>query len=305
VNDVEFQWWSDDVLDRGRWGEVVRPVLERIVLARDRDRMPHALLLIGPPGLGRELAAVEASVMMVCGGEPWSDGPCAGRIRRGIHPDVVAMMPEGKARTHKIDPMRDRVVDVVGSRPYEGRRRVWIFDGVEAEHFPRASANALLKTFEEPPEHAMFILLAANPFAVLPTVRSRCQQLALPGVVALAETLMRDAEMPELAASPLDAESVNATIEDIRKALTTGLAGETGPLVRLPYRIPDGLSPFAAVAAVALEMAGESDGSSRGEDLARLAADVLAAERRTGALNLNSNTQVVSCLMRWFRELGE
>jgi DNA polymerase-3 subunit delta' len=305
VSDAEFQWWGGDALDRDRWRDVVQPVLERIMLARDSDRMPHALLLVGPPGLGRETAAVEAAVMLVCEGPgaPWSESPCADRVRRGVHPDVVAMMPEGRAGTIKIKPLREQVVEVVGSRPYEGLRRVWIIDGVEEEHFPRATANALLKTLEEPPEHAMFILLAANPTAVLPTIRSRCQQLALPGVVALARHLMPDVEVPELAASQLVAAEVNAAIGEIRKALATGLAGETGPLVRLPYRIPDGLPPFAAVASVALEMACDDGDLTRGEDMVRLAADLLATERRTGALNLNQQGQLASCILRWYREL--
>lgn len=305
MSDPEFQWWGDDALDRERWRDVVQPVLERIMLARDRDRMPHALLLIGPPGLGRELAAVEAAVMLVCGNadKPWSESSCAKRVREGNHPDVVAMMPEGRAEIIKIDPLRKQVVEVVGSRPYEGLRRVWIFDGAEAEHFPKASANALLKTLEEPPDHAMFILLAANPAAVLPTIRSRCQQLALPGVVALAQHLLPDAEIPELAASALEVAELNEAIDDIRKALTMGLSGETGPLVRLPYRLPDGLPPFSAVASVALEMACEADESAKGEDLVRLAADLLATERLAGALNLNAKGQLVSGLMRWYREL--
>jgi DNA polymerase-3 subunit delta' len=305
VSDGELQWWGGDALDRERWCAVVQPVLERIVLARDRDRMPHALLVVGPPGLGREAAAVEAAVMLVCEGQPapWSDTSCADRVRHGVHPDVVAMMPEGKAGIIKIKPLREQVVDVVGSRPYEGLRRVWIFDGVEEEHFPRASANALLKTLEEPPEHAMFILLAANPTAVLPTIRSRCQQLTLPGVVALAQHLMPDVEVPELAASPLEASDVNAAVGEIRRALATGLSGETGPLVRLPYRIPDGLPPFAAVASVAVAMACDDGELTRAEDMVRLAADLLATERRTAALNLNQRGQLASCMMRWYREL--
>jgi len=305
VSDAELQWWSDEVLDRARCREVVQPVLDRVAMARDRDRMPHALLLIGPPGLGRELAAVEVAAMLICGRDvgPWAEGPCADRVRRGVHPDVVAMMPEGRARIVKIETLRERVVDAVSARPYEGRCRVWLFDGAEEAHLPKASANALLKTLEEPPEHAVFILLAANPMAVLPTIRSRCQQLVLPGVVAVAGTLMRDAEVAELAAAPLDPDELNQATREIRKALEHGLDGETGPLVRLPYRVPEGLSPFAAIAAVALEMATESDDTTQGEDMARLAADLLAAERRTGALNLNPRNQVVSSLMRWYREI--
>lgn len=302
----EILWWDDSVLDRKRWGEVVEPVLERLTVARDRDRLPQALLLVGPPGLGRELAAVEASAMLVCDGQPgpWAEGRCADRVRRGAHPDVVAVKTEGKGRIIKIEGLRDQLVQVVGARPYEGLRRVWIIDGAEERHLPKASANTLLKTLEEPPEHAMFILLAANPEAVLPTIRSRCQQLVLPGVVALARKLVAGVELPELAASPLDPADLNQATSDIRKALETGRAGETGPLVRLPYRLPEGLPPFAAVASVALEMACEAGDAVRGEDMIVLAADLLATERRTGALNLNPRSQLASCLMRWFQELS-
>ena len=97
-------WFSDAVLNRARWGPLVEPVLQRIVLARDRDRFPHALLLVGPRGLGRELAAVEAAVILACEGatDPWSVSRCAERIRNGRHPDVRAVLPEGKAGKIKI-----------------------------------------------------------------------------------------------------------------------------------------------------------------------------------------------------------
>ncbi len=147
MSETGLQWWGEDALDRGQWREVVQPVLERLTLARDRDRMPHALLLIGPPGLGRELVAVETAAMLVCDGKPgpWSESSCADRVRRGVHPDVVAMMPEGKAQILKIEPLRKQVVDVVRSRPYEGLRRVWIFDGVEAA---QEFVAARLETYE-------------------------------------------------------------------------------------------------------------------------------------------------------------
>jgi hypothetical protein len=305
VSEPEARWWHDAVLDRNRWAEFAEPVLERLALARDRDRLPHALLLVGPPGLGRELAAVEAAVLLVCADatRQWSDGPCADRVRRGIHPDVVAMMPEGKGRIIKIDALREEVVEVVSARPYEGLRRVWIFDGVEEEHFPKASANAFLKTLEEPPDHAMFILLAANPAAVLPTIRSRCQALSLPGAVAVAQGLAAGGRLPELAATALAGEDVDGTASAVRGVLTAGLGGECSDLLRLPHLIPDGIPPFSAVAAVALEMAGERESEPAGEDLARLAAELVAAERRSRALNLNTGGQIVSCLMKWYREL--
>ena len=298
-------WWSDSVLDRDRWGVLIEPVLQRIAKARDSDRFPHALLLVGPRGLGRELASVEAAVMLACEGatDPWSASSCADRVRNGVHPDVVAMMPEGKGRIIKIDPVLEEVVDVVSARPYEGLCRVWIFDGVEEEYFPTVSANAFLKTLEEPPGHAVFILLAANPGAVLPTIRSRCQQLSLPGASVVADGDTPEGVPPELAAWVLAGLKIEGVLAEIRTALGAGIAGEPRHLLRLPYLVGGEVNPFEAVAAVATEMATAADETEDGEGLIRLAADLLATDRRCRALNLSTDRQLVSCLLRWFQEL--
>jgi hypothetical protein len=297
-------WWDAHALDRGRWGALVEPTLERLQGARDRDRLPHSLLMVGPHGLGRELAAVEASVLLTCQGltAPWADGSCADRVREGLHPDVRAVLPMGAKQIITIAQVRE-VVNSAASRPYEGARRIWIFDGVEAARFGAEAANAFLKTLEEPPAHAVFILLAANPTAVLPTILSRCQQLSLPGSVAVARLLAEDSSLPELAGPELTGEKLDETVEQIRAALITGIDGESRHLLRLPYALPDGVPPFGAVAAVALEMAGEAEGEPTGEELSRLAVDLLEVERRSRALNLNARGQMVSCLMRWYREL--
>jgi hypothetical protein len=304
VSEEREVWWPDSVLDRARWGSLVEPALDRIALARDRGRFPHALLLIGPSGLGRELAAVETAAMLTCEGaaEPWSVNPCAERVRRGVHPDVVAMLPEGKKRIIKIDPLREEVVEVVGARPYEGLRRVWIFDGVEETHFPTASANAFLKTLEEPPEHAVFILLAANPTAVLPTVRSRCQRLSLPGAAAIADLADEGKVPPELAASVLKGLPLDEVVVHVRTALESGARGDVTALLKLPYLVAGEFSAFEVVAAVATEMASNAANAGGGEGLARLAADLLATERRARALNLSADRQLASCLVRWYQE---
>lgn len=301
MRDPSVAWWSDEVLDRSRWGELVEPALNRLVGARDRDRLPHATLLVGPPGLGRELAAVEAAVLMVCEGarEPWGESSCATRVRRGLHPDVVAVLPGGPRGSIKIKSVRTRVVEVVAGRPFEGRCRVWIFDGVEAGRLGNEAANAFLKTLEEPPEHARFILLAANPEAVLPTIRSRCQQLLLPGAVAVAQRLVESATPPELVASALVGEGLEEATREVRAALKAGRGGEARPLLRLPYVLPETVPPFATVAAIAIELAGETDD----EEFALLATELLVIERRCRSLNLNVRGQLVSCLMRWYRGL--
>jgi hypothetical protein len=296
-------WWSEADLDRSRWGAAVEPVLRRIAAARDRDRLPHALLLVGPRGLGRELAAVEAAVMLVCDQAPgpWSVSSCAARLRAGHHPDVTAMMPEGKKGVIKIDPIRERVVEVVAARPYEGRRRVWIFDAVERDHLPGPSANAFLKTLEEPPQHAVFILLAANPSAVLPTVLSRCQRLTLPGAAAVAG----DAEgvPPGLAVAAAAGSPIAGLLGEARVALEEASAGEPRRLLRLPWVLADAPSAFEVVAAAATELAGSDADGEASEGLVRLAADCLATERACRALNLGADRQLASCLMRWYREV--
>jgi len=304
MSDEPASWWDSDALDRERWGALVEPALERLLQARDRDRFPQSVLLVGPAGLGRELAAVETAALLTCQGmsAPWGDGGCVDRVRDGVHPDVQAVLPTGAKQIITIAQVRG-VVNSASGRPYEGERRVWIFDGAEAGHFGDQAANAFLKTLEEPPEHAVFILLAANPTAVLPTILSRCQQLALPGAVAVARRMSEDVNLPELAAAALTRGGLDGAVDNIRSALESGIDGETRQLLRLPYLLPDGAPPFASVAAVGLEMASEAEDEPVGEELARLAADLLMVERRSRALNLNSSGQMVSSLLRWYREL--
>jgi hypothetical protein len=246
---------------------------------------------------------VEAAVLLVCAGadEPWSEDGCSARVREGLHPDVEAVLPTGPKQIIKIEQIRD-IVESAPRRPYEGLRRVWIFDGVEAGRFGDAAANAFLKILEEPPEHVVFILLAANPMAVLPTIRSRCQQLMLPGAVAVARRLAGDRPLPELPLATLSTGELGDAVEMIRASLTGGLKGQLRQLVRLPYAVPADVPPFSATAAAAVEMAGEAGDDATGEDLVRLAADLLSVERRTRALNLNPKGQMVSSLLRWFRE---
>ena len=63
---AEEFWFSSDTLDRERWSGVAGPMLERYSGARTRNRLPQSLLIIGPQGLGRELAAVEAAALLTC-----------------------------------------------------------------------------------------------------------------------------------------------------------------------------------------------------------------------------------------------
>ena len=152
------------------------------------DALPPSLILSGPAGVGKRLAALSVAQALNCLAPVRSTsldvadqlefdacGTCAActRIARGVHPDVLFLEPNDKGNI-KIDAVRD-VVDRSGYRPFEGRRRVTIID--QADALERSAQNALLKVLEEPPSASSFLLVTPSPDVLLQTVRSRCPQL--------------------------------------------------------------------------------------------------------------------------------
>ncbi|HEU5450456.1 MAG TPA: DNA polymerase III subunit delta' [Terriglobales bacterium] len=92
------------------------------------------------------------------------------RIFIQTHPEVLIIPPDPPQMMIKVDQVR-HVTATIYYKPGEARRRVYIFT---AAVFMKEAANALLKVLEEPPEFATIFLLAENPGALLPTIRSRC-----------------------------------------------------------------------------------------------------------------------------------
>ena len=97
------------------------------------------------------------------------------RIFVQTHPDVLIIPPDPPQLMIKVDQVR-HVIHSIYYRPSEGNHRVYIFT---ASTFMKEAANSLLKVLEEPPEFATIFLLAENPGALLPTIRSRCVSFAL------------------------------------------------------------------------------------------------------------------------------
>ena len=163
-----------------------RGVIARVSRAVARVSLPPSVLLTGPDGVGKRLVALAIAEALNCA-DPRRDqagldvdgcgrcGPC-GRIARGTYPDLVVLQPGGSSASGAItvDQVRS-VVEQTGYRPFEGRRRVFVID--DADLLLPQAQNALLKTLEEPPPSAQFILVTARPDLLLDTVRSRCPRL--------------------------------------------------------------------------------------------------------------------------------
>lgn len=191
-----------------------------------RGTVHHAWLFGGPEGVGKGTAARLLAQAANCEGGPGGPGgyredPCGAcgpcrKIAKGVHPDVLllateremakagAWQPKG-GRTPSKDVVVDQIRDLVDHRlalkRFEGRRRFVVIDPADAMN-PQAQ-NALLKTLEEPPDDTTLVLVASNPDALLPTIRSRCLRLSFAPVPreAIAERLVAAGHPPELARS--------------------------------------------------------------------------------------------------------
>jgi hypothetical protein len=291
--------WSEELISRDRWEGLVGDVLARLIGAVDGGLFPHAMLLIGPEALGRELVATELAAALAChqGATAWCTCSSCARVRRGVHPDVVVVRGVSASGKISIEQVRG-IVDQASGKPFEGRHRIWILDGVDAAHLGAEAANALLKTLEEPAAHVRFLLLAANPEAVLPTIRSRCQTTVLPGVVAAASWL-GESGLPELAGWRDADVDVGAEVESAAQALAAARDDDQAmPLIRLACHLKGQPWAFEVLEAAALELGTRESSAETAEDYVRLAAELLEVQGRVSALNLNQGRQILSCLLR-------
>ncbi|MCJ8167784.1 DNA polymerase III subunit delta' [Atopomonas sediminilitoris] len=146
-----------------------------------RQQHAHAYLFKGQGGIGkRELA--EAFVGLLLCQSPQQYQACeqckACLLRKaGTHPDLQRVMPEEPDKPIKIDQVR-ALVDFVAQTAQLGGRKVVLLAPAEAMN--TNAANALLKSLEEPSGNTVLVLLSDAPSRLLPTVRSRCQQLQCP-----------------------------------------------------------------------------------------------------------------------------
>ena len=162
------------------------PAREALAL---RARWPHALLVFGPEGVGKRALAAHFARALLCEA-PAADGSTCGAcpgcryVGAGQHPDLRIVEPVDIDEEGIVTPTEVIRIDAVRSltqwsqrTSHRGGAKVAIIAPAERMHAP--TANALLKTLEEPPPRTYMLLVAHQPGRLLPTIASRCQRLAV------------------------------------------------------------------------------------------------------------------------------
>ncbi|HEY7991979.1 MAG TPA: DNA polymerase III subunit delta' [Stellaceae bacterium] len=257
--------------------------------AYNAGRLPHAWLLTGPRGIGKATLAFRfARFLLAQSGDgpglfaapPTSlaidpGAPAYRRVTSGGHADLLLI-------ERAYDPKRNRrrseivigdvrqIGDFLHLTPAEGGWRIVIVDG--ADEMNRNAANALLKVLEEPSERSLLLITAASPGRLLPTIRSRCRQLAMPPlaesqVVELVRKYLPSASVKDAAALAQLAEG------SIGRALDLAAAGG----VALDKEMTALLAGLPSLDGGALDRFTDKIGRAGGEESFRLIAELLPA----------------------------
>lgn len=151
-----------------------------MLLARRRSgTLPHALLLRGHSGLGKNYFALLLAQGLLCEQAPADGFPCGGcrscrLFLAGSHPDVLSVSPAEEGKAILIDQIRDLCAYTALKSQRAGYQVAIISP---AERMNTAAVNSLLKTLEEPTEQTLLVLVSARPNLLPATIRSRCQQV--------------------------------------------------------------------------------------------------------------------------------
>jgi len=210
-----------------------QPAAVQAVAAMLTGGMPHALLLVGPSGVGKGTLADDIATGLLCRAVDRSARPCrecrgCRAVEHGNHPDLHRLGPTGAGLVIPIGGRDERGVrDLVRDLallPVEGGARVAIVTA--ADRMTEDAQSAFLKTLEEPPAATVLVLTASDEERLLPTIRSRCVRIRL-GPVA----------RPDVEGILVDTGLVDAPLAARLARLAAGRPGDAMALARVPEAI--------------------------------------------------------------------
>ncbi|MCI5769516.1 MAG: DNA polymerase III subunit delta' [Dorea longicatena] len=185
----------------GTFKDVVghKDILKYISSAVENNRVSHAYILNGERGSGKKMLANLFAMTLLC--ETGDNEPCGKchsckQAESGNHPDIIRVTHE-KPNSISVDDIRTQVNNTVDIKPYQGPYKVYIIP--QADMMTPQAQNAILKTIEEPPSYAVFLLLTENAETLLPTINSRCVMLKLRNIkdTLIKKYLMENLEIPD------------------------------------------------------------------------------------------------------------
>jgi DNA polymerase-3 subunit delta' len=157
------------------WLEVTFKQLSARIAA---DKLHHALLIQGPSGLGKSNFALQFAQLLLCKARQGHKvcGHCQSCLLNAAntHPDLHVVESDKQIG---VDQIREAIKKLVSSAHMSGAKVLIIYN---AHTMTESSANALLKTLEEPTANTFLLLTTDKPERLLPTIKSRCEKLALP-----------------------------------------------------------------------------------------------------------------------------
>ena len=165
------------------------PLVEQLRRSAVSGRSSHAYLFLGGAGAGKRLIANTFAKALQCEGEKRPCDSCKSchAFNHGNHPDVIYFQPLKNGKTYTIEDVREQLLETVDLKPFQYEKKIYIIE--KADTLNIQSQNALLKTLEEPPAHAVF----------LPTILSRVVVMKIRPLSAetIADYLMQAGHLAE------------------------------------------------------------------------------------------------------------